>query len=75
MAQLPNVIGIALDEALTEIREKGFLIDKVLITKPVKATEPMGITRVVRLTLTAEGKLQVVVAYQDYGKGGVQHGI
>lgn len=72
---VPDVIGFVLDKALNEIRERGFFIDKVLITKPVKATEPLGIVRVVRLSVVGEAKLQVVVAYQDYVKGGVQHGI
>ena len=72
---VPDVIGFVLDKALNEIRERGFFIDKVLITKPVKATEPLGIARVVRLSVVGEAKLQVVVAYQDYVKGGVQHGI
>ena len=73
--EVPDVIGYVLDEALTKIGEKGFYIDKILITKPVKATNPLGIARVVRLSVIGETKLQLVVAYQDYEKGGVEHGI
>lgn len=72
---LPDIIGFGLDEAMSEIRARGFIIDKVLITKPAKATQPLGIARVVRLSLVAENELQVVVAYQEYRKGGVQYGI
>ncbi|MHB9093683.1 MAG: hypothetical protein ACYC21_03340 [Eubacteriales bacterium] len=71
----PDVIGLILDEALSEIRDKGFFIDKILITKPVNATEPLGIARVLRLSPVGEAGLKVVVAFQDYGKGGVQYGI
>ncbi|MFA5881789.1 MAG: PASTA domain-containing protein [Eubacteriales bacterium] len=73
--ELPDVIGFTLDEALSEIRDKGFFVDKVLVTKPVKATEPLGTGRVVRLLLIDEVKVQVIVAHQDYEKGGVQYGI
>lgn len=73
--ELPDVLGFTLDEALSEIRDKGFFIDKVLVTKPVKATEPLGTARVVRLSLIDEVKVRVIVAHQDYEKGGVQYGI
>lgn len=72
---LPDVIGYVLDEALTIIEEKGFCVDKILITKPVKATKPLGIARVVRLAVMDEAKLELVVAYQDYEKGGVENGL
>ena len=75
MMGLPDVIGYVLDEALTKIGEKGFYVDKILTTKPVKATNPLGIARVVRVSKMDETKLQLVVAYQDYEKGGVEHGI
>jgi hypothetical protein len=72
---VPDVIGYVLDEALTKIGEKGFFIDNIFVTKPVKATNPLGIARVVRISLIGETKLQLVVAYQDYEKGGVDHGL
>lgn len=75
MKGLPDVIGYVLDEALTVIGETGFNVDKIMITKPVKATNPLGIARVVRLSVLDQANLQLVVAYQDYEKGGVEHGI
>ena len=73
--ELPDVIGFVLDEALDEIREKGLTVGKLIVTKPLKATEPLGKARVVRLLLLEDAILQVVVAYEDYGKGGVQYGL
>lgn len=73
--ELPDVIGFAVEDALTEIREKGYTVESISITKPVKATEPVGIARVIRLSYVEEARLRVVVAYQDYVKGGVQYGI
>jgi hypothetical protein len=73
--EIPDVIGYDLDEALTIIEEKGFSIDKLLITKPVKATDPLGTARVVRVSVIDKIKLKLVVAYQDNVKGGVIHGI
>jgi hypothetical protein len=73
--EAPDVIGFILDEALFVIREKGFIIDSIITTKPVKATEPLGIARVLRIRFINDGKLQVIVAYQDYEKGGVQYEI
>ena len=73
--ELPNVIGFAVDDALAEISKQGFTVESLCVTKPVKATEPLGIARVIRLSLTGETELRVVVAYQDYVKGGVQYGI
>jgi len=70
--ELPDVLGFVIDEALTEIRNKGFQVAQVTVTKPIKAAKPLGVARVVRLSLLDEAKLRVVVAYQDYGKGGVQ---
>jgi len=69
---LPDVIAFYLDDALSIIREKGYKADRIIVTRPLKATEPLGEARVVRLSLTGEAQLEVVVAYQDYGKGGVQ---
>ncbi|PKM80875.1 MAG: hypothetical protein CVU89_12095 [Firmicutes bacterium HGW-Firmicutes-14] len=65
--ELPDVIGFALDEAVEAIRAKGFAVDEILTVKPVRASEPIGIARVIRLSLK-EGKLRVIVAYQDYRK-------
>lgn len=73
--ELPDVIGLEAEDALVEISKQGFTVESLCVTKPVKATEPLGIARVVRLSLTGETKLRVVVAYQDYVKGGVQYGI
>ncbi len=73
--ELPDVIGFTLDEALSEIKGKGFIIDDILVTKPVKAGKPLGIARVIRLSLIDEVKLLVVVAHQDYEKGGVHYGV
>lgn len=72
---LPDVIGFVVEDALAEISKQGFTVESLCFTKPVKATEPLGIARVVRLSFTGETKLRVVVAYQDYVKGGVQYGI
>jgi len=69
--QPPDVIGFVLEEALQHIRASGIQVDSIQTTKPIKATEPMGIARVVRLTVVDEVKLRVVVAYENYGKGGV----
>lgn len=68
---LPDVIGYTLDEALSEIKIKGYVVEEVFVTKPLKAAEPLGLARVVRLDLIHGVKLRVVVAYHDYGKGGV----
>lgn len=65
--ELPDVIGFPLDEALAELREHGFTVAAVVTTKPVRGGEPIGIARVLRLSF-AEGQLQVIAAYQDYGK-------
>lgn len=73
--ELPDVIGFCIDEAMIEIREKGFSVGNLIVTKPLRATEPLGKARVVRLTSLGEAKLQVVVAYEDYGKGGVRYGL
>ncbi len=71
----PDVIGFTLEEAKAVIKDKGLVISEILVTRPVKATEPLGIARVVRLSFIDEVKLQVVVAHQDYEKGGVQYGL
>jgi hypothetical protein len=68
---LPDVTGFPLDEALPVIAAHGFTVGEVLTTKPVKAVEPLGPARVVRLTCWRDAKLQIVVAYEDYLKGGV----
>ena len=66
---LPDVIGFMFEEAMTELRNNGFSATQILIAKPAKMTaKPMGIARVVRLFPTGEDTLQVVIAYQDYGK-------
>lgn len=71
----PDVLGYVLDEALTKIGEMGYDVNKVSTTRPVKATNPMGIARVVRISAIGETNLHLVVAYQDYEKGGVENGI
>ncbi len=73
--ELPDVLGFVIDEALTEIRNKGFQVGRITVAKPVKAAKPLGVARVVRLSLLEKATLQVVVAYQDYEKGGVHCGI
>lgn len=73
--EIPDVIGYFLEDALPLIHQKGFAADSILVTKPLKATEPLGKARVIRLSLLDKAKLRVVVAYQDYGKGGVQNGL
>ncbi|HWI54157.1 MAG TPA: PASTA domain-containing protein [Desulfobacteria bacterium] len=70
--EMPDVIGLEVEDALTELRDKGYTVESIAITKPVKAVEPVGIARVVRLSQVEGTGLRVVVAYQDYVKGGVQ---
>jgi len=66
--ELPDVLGFVLDEALEVIRSKGYTVAEVLTTRPWKESKPIGMARVVRLSLTEDTKIQVVVAYQDYRK-------
>ncbi len=73
--KLPDVIGFVLEEAHAELGKQGWQIGEILVTKPFKATEPLGKARVVRLSPAEGQKLRVVVAYQDYEKGGVRDGI
>lgn len=72
---LPDVIGFTVEDAIAEISKQGLVVENLCFTKPVRATELLGIARVVRLSFTGENKLRVVVAYQDCVKGGVQCGI
>lgn len=65
---LPDVIGFALDEALAKIRESGLSAPNVLVAAPPSRPIPIGIPRVVRISMANELLLEVVVAYQDYGK-------
>lgn len=69
--KLPDVTGFLLDEALPLIENHGFSISEMLTTKPVNAIKPLGRPRVVRIASQGDAKLQVVVAYEDYLKGGV----
>jgi len=69
--KLPDVICFPLDEALPFIKSLNFSIDEITATQPVRAIEHQGTARVVRLTLKGDAKLQIVVAYEDYPKGGV----
>lgn len=64
--ELPDVIGYKLDEAIDLINDKGYIVDSVVITKSLKATEPTGIARIVRLLPVGETRLEVVVAYQGF---------
>lgn len=68
---LPDVIGFPLDEVIPVIEAYGFIISEVHTTKPVNAIRPLGAARVVRVTNQSDAKLQIVVAYEDYLKGGV----
>ncbi len=70
--ELPDVIGFAVEDGLTEIEEKGYTVESIIVTKPLKDVQPIGIARVVRLSQMEGTGLRVVVAYQDYVKGGVQ---
>lgn len=66
---LPDLIGYEVNEALKLIEPLGLSV-KVQITKPIFAAKPIGVARVVRLRHLEDASLQVVVAYQDYQKGG-----
>lgn len=68
---LPDIIGFSLEEATSVLENCGFIISEVHTTKPVNAIEPLGMARVVRITDQGDAKLQLVVAYEDYLKGGV----
>ena len=68
---IPDVIGFVLEEALNVIQTKGFSVDDICTTKPVNAAELRGAARVVRVTNQGDANLQIVVAYEDYLKGGV----
>ncbi len=68
--QLPDLIGYELNQALEILAELGYGETEVLVTKPVLATEPVGGARLVRLKMKRETLLQVVVAYDNYLKGG-----
>lgn len=70
--EMPDVIGFTVEDALKELGKNGFTIERIAVTQPVKADEPVGIARVIRLTQVDGKVLRVVVAYQDYLKGGVQ---
>ncbi|TLM99655.1 hypothetical protein FDZ73_21390 [bacterium] len=69
--KLPDVIGFPLDEAIPVIAACGFTVSQTLTTQPVKAIGLLGPARVVRVKCQEDAKLQIVVAYEDYLKGGV----
>lgn len=68
---LPDITGFSLDEALAAIEAAGFTVSQMLTAKPVNAIETLGKPRVVRVISQGDAKLQIVVAYEDYLKGGV----
>ncbi|ADG82217.1 hypothetical protein Tfer_0313 [Thermincola ferriacetica] len=67
---LPDLIGFDINEALETLDRLGYKVKEVQVTKPIFATEPIGGAKVVRLKPVGDNLLQVVVAYQDYLKGG-----
>ncbi|WP_418790201.1 hypothetical protein [Phosphitispora sp. TUW77] len=67
--ELPDVIGFVLDEALNVIQNCGYEVKEIISLKsPYKPAGPIGIARVVRLSPTGNGGLQVIITYQDYRK-------
>lgn len=68
--EIPDVVGFEVSEAVAEISDRGFSVEEIVVTKPAKAVEVFGSARVVRIS-TLDNKIKLVVAYQDYLKGGV----
>ncbi len=71
--KLLDIIGFPLPEALTIMDSIGYEISETLTTKPasVNIIDSSGVARVVRVIKQGDAKLQIVVAYEDYLKGGV----
>ena len=69
---VPDVLALALPEAVARLEAGGWRIGKVMATNPPWSGEPRGVPRVLRQQVGPDGAVDLLVAAPGFARSGAR---